>query len=52
MITSPTRDSRIDLLRGLAVIAMIVDHVVGDSPLRWLTGGNHFYTSAAEGFVL
>jgi hypothetical protein len=40
------------LLRGLAVIAMIIDHIAGDSPLRWLTGGNHFYTSAAEGFVL
>lgn len=52
MLTSSTRDVRIDLLRGLAVIAMIIDHVMGDSPLRWLTGGNHFYTSAAEGFVL
>ena len=27
VLASPTRDLRIDLLRGLAVIAMIVDHV-------------------------
>jgi len=39
VLTSATRDPRIDLLRGLAVIAMIFDHVAGPSPLRWLTGG-------------
>lgn len=31
---------------------MIVDHVRGPSPLYLLTGGNRFYTSAAEGFIL
>ena len=30
---------------------MIVDHIAADSPLRGLTGGNRFATSAAEGFV-
>src|SRR5919108_2753706 len=52
MSVSPARDARIDLLRGLAVLAMIIDHVAGASPLRMLTGGDQFYTSAAEGFVL
>lgn len=46
------RDLRIDLLRGYFVVAMIVDHVRGQSPLYLLTGGNQFYTSAAEGFIL
>jgi enterochelin esterase-like enzyme len=45
------RDLRIDFLRGLCVIAMIADHVAGSSWLYTLTGGNRFYTSAAEGFV-
>src|SRR5438045_7516164 len=45
------RDLRIDLLRGLAVLAMVIDHVAGPSKLYLLTGGNHFYTSAAEGFI-
>src|SRR3954447_26657051 len=46
------RDLRLDLLRGLAVVAMITDHVGGDqSWLYHLTGGNRFWTSAAEGFV-
>src|SRR4051794_13894413 len=46
------RDLRFDLLRGLAVVAMITDHVGGDqSWLYHLTGGNRFWTSAAEGFV-
>ncbi|MCX7670000.1 MAG: OpgC domain-containing protein, partial [Anaerolineae bacterium] len=46
------RDLRIDLLRGFFVFAMIVDHVRGQSPLHLLTGGNRFYASAAEGFIL
>ena len=47
------RDLRIDLLRGFCVFVMIVDHVGGET--SWLyavTGGNHFFVSAAEGFVL
>ncbi|MBI2324137.1 MAG: OpgC domain-containing protein [Chloroflexi bacterium] len=47
------RDLRIDLLRGFCVFVMIVDHVGGeDSWLYVLTGGNRFFVSAAEGFVL
>src|SRR5579859_2269688 len=45
------RDLRIDLLRGLAVLAMVIDHIAGPSKLYLITGGNHFYTSAAEGFI-
>ncbi len=45
------RDLRIDLLRGLAVLAMVVDHLAGPSRLYVITGGNRFYTSAAEGFI-
>ncbi|HZP95568.1 MAG TPA: OpgC domain-containing protein [Candidatus Limnocylindria bacterium] len=47
------RDLRIDLLRGFCVFVMIVDHVGGESSwLYLLTGGNRFFVSAAEGFVL
>ncbi|TME25074.1 MAG: hypothetical protein E6I75_28000 [Chloroflexi bacterium] len=46
------RDLRFDFLRGFAVLAMVVDHIGGPSPLYQLTGGNRFFTSAAEGFVL
>lgn len=45
------RDLRLDFLRGLCIIIMVVDHIGGDSPLRVLTGGNTFFVSAAEGFV-
>jgi enterochelin esterase-like enzyme len=45
------RDLRIDLLRGLAVLAMVIDHIAGPSKLYLITGGNRFYTSAAEGFI-
>ncbi|MDE3112102.1 MAG: OpgC domain-containing protein [Chloroflexota bacterium] len=47
------RDLRIDLLRGFCVFVMIVDHVGGETSwLYALTGGNRFFVSAAEGFVL
>lgn len=46
------RDSRLDLLRGYAVFAMVCDHVAGISWFSPLTGANRFVTSAAEGFVL
>src|SRR5204862_5881584 len=49
--TAAGRDERLDLLRGVAVIAMVVDHVGGASFLYALSGGNRFYTSAAEGFI-
>jgi enterochelin esterase-like enzyme len=45
------RDLRIDLLRGFCVLAMVVDHIGGPSVLYALTGGNRFYTSAAEAFI-
>ncbi len=45
------RDLRFDFLRGFAVFAMVVDHLAGPSRLYLLTGGNRFFTSAAEGFV-
>jgi enterochelin esterase-like enzyme len=48
---SGKRDYRLDFLRGLAVLVMVIDHVAGPSPLHVLTGGNHFFVSAAEGFV-
>lgn len=51
-ITASGRDLRIDLLRGYFVLAMIIDHVLGASPLWLITGGNRFFTSAAEGFIL
>jgi enterochelin esterase-like enzyme len=50
-MASQGRDLRIDLLRGYFVLAMVIDHVRGMSPLYFLTGGNRFYTSAAEGFI-
>src|SRR4051794_13567282 len=45
------RDLRLDFLRGFAVLAMVVDHIGGPSWLYAITGGNKFYTSAAEGFI-
>ncbi len=46
------RDWRLDILRGYCVLAMVVDHMGGASPLYLLTGGDRFFTSAAEGFIL
>ena len=40
---SGTRDYRLDFLRGLAVLVMVIDHVAGPSPLQLLTGGNRFF---------
>jgi len=51
-MTAQGRDLRLDLLRGYLVAALIVDHVRGPSPLYLVTGGNRFYTSAVEGFIL
>ena len=45
------RDLRLDLLRGFAVFAMVVDHFGGSSWLYFITGGNTFFVSAAEAFV-
>jgi len=46
------RDMRLDLLRGFAVIVMVVDHFGGASWLYLITGNNSFFTSGAEAFVL
>lgn len=46
-----TRDVRLDLLRGFCIFAMVVDHLGGESWLYFITGGNRYYVSAAEGFV-
>lgn len=51
-ITRDGRDLRLDLIRGFLVFAMIVNHLRSDSPLALLTGGNRFFTSAAEGFLV
>ena len=45
------RDLRLDLLRGFAVFAMVVDHFGGESFFTPITGSNRFLVSAAEGFV-
>jgi hypothetical protein len=46
------RDLRLDLLRGFAVLVMVVDHFGGASWLYLITGNNSFFTSGAEAFVL
>ncbi len=51
-ITARGRDLRVDVLRGYFVLAMVIDHIRGASPVQLLTGGNRFFTSAAEGFIL
>ncbi|HZS02131.1 MAG TPA: OpgC domain-containing protein [Chloroflexota bacterium] len=50
-VPSGRRDLRLDFLRGFCALAMIVDHIGGASWLYALTGGNRFFTSAAEGFI-
>ncbi len=45
------RDLRLDLLRGFAVFAMVVDHWGGASWFYLVTGGNAFFVSAAEAFI-
>ncbi len=51
-MTAGGRDLRLDLIRGFMVFAMILDHVGGESPLWLLSGGDRFFASAAEGFIL
>jgi uncharacterized membrane protein len=44
---------RLDLLRGFCVLVMVADHNGGERSWVYIvTGGNRFFTSAAEGFVL
>jgi hypothetical protein len=51
-VTANGRDLRLDLLRGLCVLVVVIDHISGASPLYLFTGGGVFFTSAAEGFIL
>ena len=46
-----SRDLRLDLLRGAMVVAMVVDHVGGNSLFTVFTGRNEYIVSAAEGFI-
>lgn len=50
-LPSGSRDSRLDLLRGYLIFAMVVDHMGRSSWLYAVTGGGQFVVSAAEGFV-
>lgn len=50
-VDTSKRDLRLDFLRGLAVSAMVVDHVGGDTFFTALSGGNRAIVSAAEAFV-
>ncbi len=45
------RDLRLDVLRGFAVVVMVVDHFGGASWLYLITGGNTFFVSGAEAFI-
>jgi hypothetical protein len=51
MGTSPKRDLRIDLFRGLALVVIYIDHIPSDR-LSHLTIRNFGFTSAADIFVL
>jgi hypothetical protein len=45
------RDYRLDFVRGLALIAIFIDHIPGN-PAAWLTLRNFAFCDAAEVFVL
>lgn len=46
------RDLRLDAIRGIAVLVMLINHLGGDeSWLYALTGNDNFFISAAEPFV-
>jgi len=44
-------DWRLDLLRGFAIFAMVVDHLGGASWLAVVTSGNSLFASAAGAFI-
>ncbi|MFZ4558098.1 MAG: OpgC domain-containing protein [Pseudanabaena sp.] len=44
------RDFRLDFLRGIAIVFMVVNHLESRSYFNNVTQG-HIYASAAEGFV-
>ncbi len=45
------RDPRVDVLRGLSLLMIFVDHIPGDD-LNWLTLHNFGFSDAAEVFVM
>jgi peptidoglycan/LPS O-acetylase OafA/YrhL len=46
-MNSVARDPRIDFIRGIAVMSMVVQHVGGVSFLSFAFGAGAFYVSAA-----
>lgn len=50
-IAAPKRDTRLDVLRGLALITIFVNHVPGQI-FEYLTTKNFGFSDAAEAFVL
>jgi hypothetical protein len=50
-VPSGKRDLRLDLLRGICIAIVLIDHVKGWSPLLYATGGASFFVTAAEGFA-
>ena len=49
-LSGEKRDFRIDFLRGIAIVFMVVNHLEARSYFNNITQG-HIYASAAEGFV-
>ena len=50
-VARPARDTRIDVLRALALIAIFINHVPGNL-LEHLTHKNFGFSDSAEAFVL
>ncbi|TYR29649.1 hypothetical protein FY036_22645 [Mesorhizobium microcysteis] len=49
--SAPVRDTRIDVIRAIALITIFINHVPGN-PLEPLTSKNFGFSDAAEAFVL
>ena len=49
-VTARQRDPRLDVLRGLSLVMIFINHVPGN-PLEALTSRNFGFSDAAEGFV-
>lgn len=50
-VPADARDLRVDMLRGLAIVVMVANHLSARSYINAITQGR-VYVSAAEGFVL
>ncbi|WP_411195703.1 OpgC domain-containing protein, partial [Rhizobium sp.] len=48
---APTRDTRLDVLRGVALIMIFINHVPGQI-FEYVTTKNFGFSDAAEAFVL